>query len=112
MSLRNLLGGSTAAVMAAGLVLASAGTMQAAMLPAPVKATSYIQHVDCAIGAHIGPLGACIFGDSGDAPPPAVIERRAADAPVVVEPNGGCTTTSVKRTNSVGDSETKTKTNC
>jgi len=118
MSLRNVLGGTTAAVIGAGAMLVSAGTIQAAMLPAPLKAASYVQHVDCAVGAHIGPLGACIFGDTGYAPPPVdnpsgvVVERRAVDAPPMAAPEGGCSTTSVKRTNSMGDSETKTRTNC
>jgi hypothetical protein len=40
-----------------------------------------------------------------------VVERRAADAPVVADPNG-CATKSVTRTDSMGNSETKTKTNC
>jgi hypothetical protein len=56
--------GSLAAFVAAGAMLLSATISQAAMAPAPAAtyAASDIQLAWCAIGAHIGPLGACIGG--------------------------------------------------
>jgi hypothetical protein len=109
MSLRQLMGGSAAAIVAAGTIFASTISAQAMTLPSTHYAPPTIQHVDCAVGAHIGPLGGCILGN--DNPPPVVIERRAADAP---QPNDadGCATKSVTRTDGMGNSETKTKTNC
>jgi hypothetical protein len=106
MSLRQLMGGSAAAIVGAGALLASVVAAPASMLPVSHFATPNVQHVDCAVGAHIGPLGGCIIGN--DDHPPVVIERRAADAP----DSDGCGTKSVTRTDSSGNSETKTKTNC
>jgi hypothetical protein len=106
MSLRQLMGGSAAAIVGAGALLASVVAAPASMLPASHFATPNVQRVDCAVGAHIGPLGGCILGT--DDHPPVVIERRAADVP---DPNG-CGTKSVTRTDADGNSETKTKTNC
>jgi hypothetical protein len=77
-------------------------------LPASKCATPPIHHVDCAVGAHIGPLGGCILGN--DNPPPVVVERRAADAPDAHDADS-CGTKSVTRTDGTGNSETKTKTN-
>jgi len=109
-SLRQLMGCSAAAVVGAGAMLASVAAAQSTMLPVPRYATPYVQHVDCAVGAHVGPLGGCILGHD-DNPPPVVIERRAADAPDSRDADG-CATKSITRTNGTGDSETKTKTNC
>jgi hypothetical protein len=48
----------------AGAMVLAATTAQAAMLPAPAAeySTPDIQLAWCAVGAHIGPLGACIGG--------------------------------------------------
>jgi hypothetical protein len=78
-------------------------------LPISHYATPSIHHVECAVGAHIGPLGGCILGN--DNPPPVVVERRAADAPDA-RGTDGCGTKSDTRTDGAGNSETKTKTNC
>jgi hypothetical protein len=91
-------------------MLASVATADAAMLPVTHIATPYVQHVDCAVGAHIGPLGGCILGDD-HSPPPVVIERRATDDPAPRDTDG-CASKSVTRTDGMGNSETKTKTNC
>jgi hypothetical protein len=109
MSLHRLIGCSAAALVGAGAMLASVAATQATMLPVSRYATPYVQHVDCAVGAHIGPLGACILGNDDNAP--VVVEPRAVDAP---NPQGadGCATKSVTRTDAEGNSETKTKTNC
>jgi len=109
MSSRQLIGGFATALVGAGAILASVGATQATMLPVSRYATPYVQHVDCAIGAHIGPLGACIIGHDDN--PPVVVEHRVVDAP---DPQAvdGCSTKSVTRTDSSGDSETHTKTNC
>jgi hypothetical protein len=114
---RNLVGISAVALFA-GTIFAYAAPLSA---PATQPVDSYIHHVDCAVGAHLGPLGACIIGT--DDPPPAapvVIEQRAADVPApdvttqkttTLDANG-CQTKSVTQSDSVGNSETKTKTNC
>jgi hypothetical protein len=104
---RQLTGGSLAALLCAGALFASVATTQAAMSPVRSFATPNVRSVDCAVGAHIGPVGGCIIGT--DDPPPVVVERRAADAP---NPSDGCATKSVTRTDNMGNSETKTKTNC
>jgi hypothetical protein len=54
--------GSLAALVAAGAMLLSASLSQAAMAPAPNAsyAGSDVQLAFCALGAHIGPVGACI----------------------------------------------------
>ncbi|MGO9741210.1 MAG: hypothetical protein ACLPN5_06795 [Roseiarcus sp.] len=54
--------GSLAALVAAGAMLLSATVSQAAMAPAPAPsyAGSDIQLAFCVVGAHIGPVGACI----------------------------------------------------
>ena len=31
-------------------------------VPAAQQTTPFVQHVDCAVGAHLGPLGACVLG--------------------------------------------------
>jgi len=110
MFLRQLMGCSGAAIVGAGAMLGSVATAQAAMLPAPHYANSSIQHIDCAVGAHIGPLGGCILGID-NAPPPVIVERRAVDVAPAVEEDG-CASKSMTRTDGQGNSETRTKTNC
>ncbi|MGD1015264.1 MAG: hypothetical protein ABR863_02325 [Roseiarcus sp.] len=109
MSSRHFIGCFAAALVGAGATLASVGATQATMLPVSRYATPYVQHVDCAIGAHIGPLGACIIGHDDN--PPVVVEHRVIDTP---DPQAvdGCSTKTVTRTDGNGDSETHTKTNC
>jgi len=109
MSLRQLIGCSAAALVGAGAMLASVASTQASMIQVSRHATPLVQHVDCAIGAHIGPLGACIIGNNDN--PPVVVERPVVDAPAP-QANDGCSTKSVTRTNGNGDSETHTSTNC
>jgi hypothetical protein len=94
--------GCAAAVAVASIV--SMCPSQAAMSPLVHYGTPNLHHVDCAVGFHIGPLGTCIVGVENGPPPDRVIERRSADE--------GCESKSVKRTDSDGNSETKTKTNC
>jgi len=59
---RKLRNGSLAALVAGGAMLLSAAISQAAMAPAPGAgyAGSDIQLAFCAVGAHVGPVGACI----------------------------------------------------
>jgi hypothetical protein len=102
MNLHKLVGCSAAAVVAAGAMFASIVPTQATMYHITDNTTSYIQHVDCAVGAHIGPLGGCILGT--DDSHRAVDEHR--------DDNAGCGTKSVTRQDAAGNSETKTKTNC
>ncbi len=101
MSLRKLLGASVAT--AAFASFAWAPVSEAAMLPLVSHAPSHVQHVDCAVGFHLGPIGSCVI-ETDDGPAPAVIEHRDADV--------GCETNTVKRMDSDGNSETRTKTNC
>jgi hypothetical protein len=109
MSSRQWIGGFGAALVGAGAILASASATQATMLPASRFATPYVQPVNCAIGAHIGPLGACIIGHDDN--PPVVVEHRVVNAPDA-QGGDGCSTRSVTRTDGNGDSETHTQTNC
>jgi hypothetical protein len=109
MSSRHLIGYCAAALVGAGAMLASAASTQAMMFPASRHAAPYVRHIDCAIGAHIGPLGACIIGNDDN--PPVVVEHRAPDSPDSGTANG-CSTKSVTRTDGNGDSETRTSTNC
>jgi hypothetical protein len=85
----------------------SAGSAQAAMSPVVHYGVPQVQLADCAVGFHVGPLGTCVIGtdEPRDAPPPPVVEHRSVD-------EGGCETRSVNRTDSEGNSETRTKTNC
>ena len=103
MSLRQLIGCSAAALVGAGAMLASVASTRATMLPVSRYATPYVQHVDCALGAHIGPVGGCILGT--DDPRPVVVEHPD-------NTTQGCETKSVTRTDASGNTETKTKTNC
>src|SRR5450432_3070601 len=73
--IRHYLIGSAFALALASAVPASAGTFAA-----PLNSNLPIQTVGCAVGAHLGPLGACVIGTED--PPPVVIERRAADVPL------------------------------
>jgi hypothetical protein len=110
MFVQKLMGCTAAAAVAAFI---SIGGAQAAIYPAVhygnqgSQHTPDIHHVDCAVGFHIGPAGACVLG-TDDPPPPAehreIIERRSVDE--------GCQTKSVHREDSMGNSETKTKSNC
>jgi len=62
MMIRNLTGACAAALMAAGLLTVS-NTAEAAMAPvSPAASTADVQPVDCFLGAHLGPLGACVGG--------------------------------------------------
>ncbi len=91
--------------------LISIGSTQAAMAPAIPGGSPNVHHVDCAVGLHIGPAGACILGvdNPPPPPPPAVV---VDPPPMVVHNDQGCETKSVNRTDAAGDSETRTKTNC
>ena len=109
MSILKIAGCAASAALAS---LISIGSTQAAMAPVAHPGNPSIHNVDCAVGFHIGPAGACILGSDNDRPPPppAVV---VDPPPVIVEHNdGGCETKSVNRTDAVGNSETKTKTNC
>ena len=91
---------SAAAMTLAALLGAPA---QAGMTPATRFEAPLVQPVDCAVGFHLGPAGACIIGT----PEPehrVIEERRATDE--------GCETRSVHRTDDMGNSETRTRTNC
>jgi hypothetical protein len=111
-----LMGGSLAAIVGAGAMLASVTTSQAAMLHVPHHAAGQVHNIDCLLGAHVGPLGGCI-GDDNDRHDPA-IERRAADAPgatkekTITHDENGCSTKTVKETDGMGNSEARSKTNC
>ena len=88
--------------------LISIGSTQAAMAPAVNAGGPNVHYVDCAVGLHIGPAGACILGGDNDAPPPPPRAVVVAPAPN----DGGCVTQSVNRTDAEGNSETKTRSNC
>ena len=99
------------AALGFGSTFASAVTMT----PAQPQAPSYVQAVDCAVGAHIGPAGVCLLGN--DQPPPVVVQP----APVVVAPDSdnaaapppnGCASSSVTATDTMGNSQTRTNTQC
>ena len=89
------------AVVAVGAMFASIAPTQATMYHTQFS-TPYIQHVDCAVGFHLGPVGTCVIGT--DDPGPAVVERH--------DDNVGCETKSVTKQDAAGNSVTKTKTNC
>jgi len=65
-----VIGGSLATLVAAGAMLLTSATAEAAM--APTSSGQYappdIQSAWCALGAHIGPVGACIGGGRGWGP--------------------------------------------
>jgi hypothetical protein len=106
MSSRQITGISLAALFGAGAILVSTAAAEAAMSPPATDATTNIHRVDCAVGAHLGPLGACVLGepehDNG-----VVIEHRSVD-----EPRDGCRTKTVKKTDEMGNSMTKSRTDC
>ena len=87
---------------AVGAMFASIAPTQATMYRITQYSMPYIQHVDCAVGFHLGPLGTCVIGT--DDPGPAVVERH--------DDNVGCETKSVTKQDAAGNSVTKTKTNC
>jgi hypothetical protein len=80
----------------------SAAPAQAAMTPRIHTGASILQRVDCAVGFHVGPAGACVIGAEGEHHD-VVIEKRDAE---------DCATKTVKKTNGEGDSVTKTTSNC
>ena len=82
----------------------SAGPSQAAMYPTTPSAAPQVVNVDCAVGFHIGPAGACILGTPPEHHDRVIEERRGAAE--------GCETRSVHRSDSEGNSETHTATNC
>jgi hypothetical protein len=94
---------STAAIAAFAALLA-AGPSQAAMAPLSHFGDTNIQRTDCAVGFHLGPAGACIIGTPD--PAPRVIEERRATH------DEGCETRSVRRSDDMGNTETRTRTNC
>jgi len=109
---RPLIGMSALALIGGGSMLASAAPLTS--VTAAQRANSYIHRVDCAIGAHIGPLGGCILG-TDDPPPAAVVvapDPNVTTQKTVTQDANGCTTKSVTQTDSVGNTETKTKSNC
>ncbi len=74
MPIRELVGGSAAAVVAIGALFASIAPTQATMYRITQYSTPYIQHVDCAVSFHLRPAGDVRRGAADD-PGPAVIER-------------------------------------
>ena len=60
MSIYKSLGCSTAVM--AGVMLTWVAPTKAFLYPVAPAATSYIQHVDCAAGFHVGPVGTCVIG--------------------------------------------------
>jgi hypothetical protein len=113
--IRHCLMGSAFALALASVVPAGAGTFAA-----PLNSNLPIQSVACAVGAHIGPLGACVIG--AEDPPPVVIERRAVDAPPppvdgtttrsVTQDANGCTTKTIEHNDGMGNSASKSQSNC
>ncbi len=99
MNIRWITGAAAAVTIGA---LTSGGAAQAAMSPALHNDTSLLQRVDCAVGFHLGPAGACILGT--EEPHERVIERRATD--------DGCETRTVHRSDDMGNSETRSRTDC
>jgi hypothetical protein len=113
--LRHCLMGGALALALASAVPASAGTFAA-----PLNSSLPIQTVACAVGAHLGPLGACVIG--AEDPPPVVIEHRAADVPPpppdgtttrsVTQDSNGCTTKTIEQNDGMGNSAAKSQSNC
>ena len=94
---------SSAAAAVTIATFMSAAPAPAAMTPRIHTGASILQHVDCAVGFHIGPAGACILG-AEEEHHDVVIEKRGV--------NEDCSTKTVKKTNGEGDSVTKTTSNC
>lgn len=61
---RQLLGGMFASLVIAGTMALASSAAQAAMAPAPAGAyvVADVQNVGCLLGAHVGPVGACVGG--------------------------------------------------
>jgi hypothetical protein len=97
--------GALAAMFGAGIFCASVASGQAAMAPMAPHAAPNVQKVDCAVGMRLGPLGGCVLGTDDDHRD-KVIEHRSADD------RDGCTTKTIKKTDDMGNSETRSKTNC
>jgi hypothetical protein len=93
---------SGCAATAALTALLSLTPAQAAMLPMSHFDLPGVQKVDCAAGFHIGPIGTCIIGT----------EEEHHDQVVEHPVDGGCQTKSVQRSDAMGNSETRTKTDC
>lgn len=100
MNMRMILGSGAAMALAAML---SASGAQGAMTPTNGYSHPVVQKVDCAVGFHIGPVGGCILGVEEERHD-TVIEKRATDE--------GCETKSVKRTDDMGNTETRSRTDC
>ncbi|MGD0722764.1 MAG: hypothetical protein ABR970_17145 [Roseiarcus sp.] len=64
MNIRKLTSFCAAAAMGVGLVVSASASVEAAMAPAPAVSYSnpQVQLADCLLGAHLGPLGACVGG--------------------------------------------------
>jgi hypothetical protein len=114
--IRHLLIGSALALALASTVPASAGTFAA-----PLNSNLPIQTVGCAVGAHLGPLGACIIGTED--PAPVVVEHRAADVPLppvrdesttrtMTQDSNGCATKTIEQNDGMGNSAAKSQSNC
>jgi hypothetical protein len=95
-------------LVGAGALFASIVPTQAAMLPMFTYLTNNVRHVNCAVGAHIGPLGACILGTPDRPSDGAVI----IEHPPVDAPREGCTTKSVTKTDETGNSVSRSRTDC
>jgi hypothetical protein len=95
--------GCVAAAAIASFISISA--TRAAISPVVHQTGPIYKNIDCAVGFHIGAAGACIIGtDDGPAVPPP--------AAVVDAPSTDCQTETVNKTDSAGNSVTKTRTNC
>jgi hypothetical protein len=115
MFVQKITGCAAAAAIAALMSIGSAHAAMSPVVPFAAPQAPDIHHVDCAVGFHVGPVGTCVVGVDNPPPPPppavvvdpapVVIEHRSAD-------EGGCETKSVNRTDAVGNSETRTRTNC
>jgi hypothetical protein len=112
---RHCLMGSALALALASVVPASAGNFARPTSNLP------IQTVGCAVGAHIGPLGACVIGTED--PQPVVVEQRAADVPLppvrdesttrtMTQDSNGCATKTIEKNDGMGNSAAKTQSNC
>lgn len=99
MLVQTLTGCAATAALTAFIALTPA---QAAMVAMPRFDTPRVQKVDCAAGFHIGPIGTCIIGTEED----------HHDQVVQHPMDGGCQTKSVQRSDAMGNTETRTKTDC
>jgi hypothetical protein len=99
MLIRTLTSCAASATLTALLALTPA---QAAMAPVSHFDSPLVQMADCAAGFHIGPIGTCIIGT----------EEEGHDRVVEHPTDGGCQTKSVQRSDAMGNTETRTKTDC